>query len=276
MRLTMRERRAVLSATAKRYQQATKRERGAILDEFTHTTRYGRKYAAWVLTNWLRKRVFTIGGCADDLSSLASRRPSLRARTRPSGPRTYGADIAPSRQSSSGPSPAACVASAWRPSSAMWCPILERFEELPAERRADGRNSSRSVPATIDRLLAPERAKYQLERSRHHPAGTLLKHQIPVRTFSDWDEAKPGFMEADLVAQDGGVPALRRHPQPHLDRYCQWLDRGRARLRSQGPPLGLGRPQGHPRRTFPSRSSGLTLTTAVSSLTRNSCSTAQE
>ena len=28
-----------------------------------------------------------------------------------------------------------------------------------------------------------------------------------MRTFSDWDEHKPGFMEADLVAQDGGLPA---------------------------------------------------------------------
>ncbi|MBE0618563.1 MAG: hypothetical protein IH608_11660 [Proteobacteria bacterium] len=50
----MRERRAVLNATAKRYQKATKKDRGRILDEFTLLTGYGRKYAAWVLTNWHR------------------------------------------------------------------------------------------------------------------------------------------------------------------------------------------------------------------------------
>jgi hypothetical protein len=31
----------------------------------------------------------------------------------------------------------------------------------------------------------------------------LLKKQIPIRTFQDWNEAKPGFMEADLVAHCG-------------------------------------------------------------------------
>src|SRR6266567_3635079 len=34
-------------------------------------------------------------------------------------------------------------------------------------------------------------------------AGTLLKKQIPIRTFQDWNEAKAGFMEADLVAHCG-------------------------------------------------------------------------
>ena len=31
-------------------------------------------------------------------------------------------------------------------------------------------------------------------------AGTLLKHQIPIRTFQDWNETQPGFLEGDLVA----------------------------------------------------------------------------
>lgn len=34
-------------------------------------------------------------------------------------------------------------------------------------------------------------------------AGTLLKKQIPIRTFQDWNETTPGFMEADLVAHCG-------------------------------------------------------------------------
>jgi integrase-like protein len=34
----------------------------------------------------------------------------------------------------------------------------------------------------------------------------LLKTQIPIRTFEDWDEARPGFFEADLVAHEGGDP----------------------------------------------------------------------
>jgi len=35
-------------------------------------------------------------------------------------------------------------------------------------------------------------------------AGSLLKHQIPIRTFAGWEKAQPGFLEADLVAHCGG------------------------------------------------------------------------
>ena len=34
--------------------------------------------------------------------------------------------------------------------------------------------------------------------------GTLLKHQIPFRMFARWDDHRPGFLEADLVAYCGG------------------------------------------------------------------------
>jgi hypothetical protein len=69
--------------------------------------------------------------------------------------------------------------------------------------------------ATIDRLLEPERGKMALKgRSKTKP-GTLLKHQVPVRTFADWDEVKPGFLEIDLVGHDGG--------SSHGE-YCQILN----------------------------------------------------
>lgn len=61
--------------------------------------------------------------------------------------------------------------------------------------------------ATIDRMLAGERQRMRLRgRSRTKP-GSLLKHQIPIRTFADWNDAQPGFVEIDLVAHDGGVAA---------------------------------------------------------------------
>lgn len=62
MRLSMRERRAVVNATATRYQKETKKGRTPILDGTTRLTRYGRKCGTWVLTNWHRRRVLTIGG----------------------------------------------------------------------------------------------------------------------------------------------------------------------------------------------------------------------
>src|SRR6266403_652024 len=82
--------------------------------------------------------------------------------------------------------------------------LLSRRGELKCKaetRRKLGRMSA----ATIDRLLRPERKKYQLKGRVHTRPGTLLKHQIPLRTFSEWDEQRPGFLEIDLVGHDGGV-----------------------------------------------------------------------
>lgn len=61
--------------------------------------------------------------------------------------------------------------------------------------------------ATIDRRLGPIRKRMALKRRGGTKPGTLLKHQIPIRTFSQWDEGKPGFVEADLVGHDGGEPS---------------------------------------------------------------------
>ena len=57
-------------------------------------------------------------------------------------------------------------------------------------------------PATMDRLLKQERAKSRKSHSATRP-GSLLKKQIRVRTFADWDEELPGFFEADLVVHCG-------------------------------------------------------------------------
>jgi hypothetical protein len=61
----------------------------------------------------------------------------------------------------------------------------------------------RVSPATIDRLLAGRRRQPAQRRGFTKP-GTLLKHQIPVRTWADWTEDRPGFCEMDLVDHSGG------------------------------------------------------------------------
>jgi hypothetical protein len=57
--------------------------------------------------------------------------------------------------------------------------------------------------STAERLLRLERqpAPRALSTTK---AGPLLKQQIPIRTFSQWDNAQPGFLEADLVGHHGG------------------------------------------------------------------------
>jgi IS30 family transposase len=58
--------------------------------------------------------------------------------------------------------------------------------------------------ATIDRLLKPERAKLGVKGRSHTKPGTLLKGQIPIRTWAEWDDDRPGFIEIDLVGHEGG------------------------------------------------------------------------
>lgn len=60
--------------------------------------------------------------------------------------------------------------------------------------------------ATIDRRLKPFRTGLvgSLKgRSMTRP-GSLLKSQIPIKTWHEWDDTCPGFLEIDLVAHDGG------------------------------------------------------------------------
>jgi hypothetical protein len=48
--------------------------------------------------------------------------------------------------------------------------------------------------ATADRLLRSQRTLGQRGLSTTR-AGTLLKQLIPIRTFQEWNEARPGFLE---------------------------------------------------------------------------------
>ncbi len=60
-------------------------------------------------------------------------------------------------------------------------------------------------PATIDRRLARIRCEATLRRGRSlTKPGSLLKSQIPMRTWADWDNNVPRFLEVDLVGHDGG------------------------------------------------------------------------
>jgi hypothetical protein len=57
--------------------------------------------------------------------------------------------------------------------------------------------------ATIDRLLRVARKEIEIKGKSTTKPGTLLKHQITVRTFEDLNETTPGFLEIDLVAHCG-------------------------------------------------------------------------
>jgi hypothetical protein len=83
--------------------------------------------------------------------------------------------------------------------------ILQRHKEIKVTREIK-KKLLRISASTIDRILKPERKKYELKGRSLTKPGTLLKHQIPIRTFSEWNEQRPGFVEIDLVGHEGGNP----------------------------------------------------------------------
>ncbi len=210
MRLTMRERKRIIEMTAGRYRLGRKKEKGLILDEFTALTGYGRSYARLVLRNW--GRIVKMGN-------------GVRVRGGPSkreGVRYYDEPVAKA------------LATVWRIMDYICgkrlAPVLGEMTELlvcKGELKCTSETRERLArmsAATIDRLLKPERKKYQLKGRSHTKPGTLLKHQIPIRTFSEWDDAQPGFLEIDLVGHDGGrVDPLHGFTLDGVDVATGWV-----------------------------------------------------
>ena len=185
MGLTLAERKAVKKAVAVRYARAGKTGKGKILDELCATTGWNRDHA----------------------------RKALRAALLPARPVRQRAPRPPKY----GPKVIEALVICWKvlgmPAGKRLAPMLgelvatlRRFDELILDEATAALLVSMSA-ATIDRRLAPERKKYQLKGRARTKPGTLLKSQIPVRTWAQWDDAVPGFVEIDLVSHDGGNSA---------------------------------------------------------------------
>lgn len=194
MRLTMKERKSVTRAIASRYQKASKREKGRILDEFTQLTGYTRCYASYLLGNH-GKRV----RISSNVVLVGDVRKRIKKRNRHT---IYNTKVLDALKKIWLIMDCIC-GKRLAPMLKEVIEVLERHKEIELE--SDVREKLLKVsPATIDRLLREQKKRWTLRsRSRTKP-GTLLKHQIPIRTFSQWDEQKPGFVEMDLVGHDGG------------------------------------------------------------------------
>ncbi len=163
-----------------RYLAATRAEKGALLDEVVAVTGLHRKAAIRLLRRIPR----------------APTAPSRAGR-----PRLYG------------PAVAAAVEVLWQATGHIGPQRLQPFvPELLDRLTRDGELTLtpqldklvRHVSvATLGRLLAPARATRPPRGATITRVGTWLRHDIPIRTFTEWNDAGPGFVEIDLVAHCG-------------------------------------------------------------------------
>lgn len=196
MRLTMKERRSVTAVVARRYQKATKKEKGTILGEYIQLAGYNRCYASFLLRNHGRRM---------SINNNTVLVGDYRKRVKRIRDRTYDEQVV------------RVLKKVWlimgyicgkrlKPALKEVIPVLEKYKEIELDKTIREK-LLRISAATIDRLLAPERKKKSLRQRARTKPGTLLKHQIPIRTFSEWDEQRPGFVEIDLVGHEGGDPS---------------------------------------------------------------------
>jgi Integrase core domain len=176
--LSYRAKREVLLQIAPRYREASSALKEVILDEFVATTGYARKYAIRLLNHPV------------DIK-LTIERPRL--------PR-YGSEVQQALHLTWTAANHIC-AKRLIPFLPTLVETLERHGHLHlSEECRNQLLSMREAPA--DRMLRPYRKQERRGISTTR-SGTLLKKQIPIRTFQDWNEVKPGFLEADLVAHCG-------------------------------------------------------------------------
>jgi hypothetical protein len=175
--MSQRSRRELLAVVAPRYRAAHGSDRKRILDEFVESSGYHRKYALHLLNH-------------------PPKAPAARKKRQ--------------RVSSYTPAVQRALITCWRATNGIcskrlvpYLPELVAVLEQHGELQLDAQTKMQLLtlsPATADRLLRAERQHDRPHGLGTTKPGTVLKHQIPIRTFADWDDAVPGFVEVDLVA----------------------------------------------------------------------------
>jgi hypothetical protein len=189
----MAEKRVLVRGMAERYRRSGKKEKGRLLDELVEVTGYNRSYATWLLNQqgrkiWVRRDLVVVG-------EIGVRK--LRRRHR-----IYDQEVE------------RVLKRLWKLADYLCgkrlvaalpglIEALERHGELKISALVKGK-LQRISASTIDRLLRVEKKKLALKARGQTKPGTLLRQQVAVRTYADWDEGSPGFLEVDLVAHEGG------------------------------------------------------------------------
>ncbi|MBU0999828.1 transposase family protein [Patescibacteria group bacterium] len=174
--------RKYLSQLQNRYKTARRKQRIIILDELTKTTGYDRKHAGKLVRGKYRH----IMGAIKHPRSLIYTRED--------------ADILEKVWELLG----------WIASKRLKPSLSLALDQLILAGRVsmskeDRKRFVKMSPATVDRLLTRYKKRVNIRGRSYTKPGTLLKSQIPIRTFSEWNENKVGFFEIDLVGHDGSL-----------------------------------------------------------------------
>ena len=168
-----------------RYKRATKRaEKSALITELCVTCGWHRKHAIRALKNFKR---FT--------------KPKPKKRGKPS---IYNISSVTEPLKRIWLAAGLPCSKLLKTTIKLWLPFYSReFGGLPLKAV---KALLKISPASIDRALKPTRVKYVKRGRSTTKPGTLLRKTIPIKT-DQWDEFRPGFLEADTVAHCGDTVA---------------------------------------------------------------------
>ena len=190
-----------IEAIRGRYVGAGKTEKGRILDEAVRVTGYHRKAVV----------------------RLVGRRQNSGSPYRRGRPRRYGLELAQALKVLWEASGRVC-SRRLHPFVPELIGVLRRHGEQQLTREAEAQLVEMS-PSTIDRLLEPIRRRDGRRRFSTTKPGTLLRDSIPIRTFADWNNEGPGFLEIDLVAHCGeSTEGLYLHTLSTVDIATGWVE----------------------------------------------------
>ena len=216
MGLKMTHRKAVTSEADKRYRTASKKQKSRILDEHVALTGRNRSYLSWLLRCWGTTVVERRGG---EVVRIVVGQRQKRRRS----PRLYDEQVV------------AALKKVWYLFGCLCAKrlvavlrtqlsVLEKFGELALD--PDTRRKLTLISAaTIDRLLRTEKRALRIRGRSPTKPTTRLMNEIPIRTFTEWQDARPGEVGADLVGHDGGITGGEHAFTLVLtDRLTQWTE----------------------------------------------------